>query len=65
MSHILDPKRLPDDRAYCAARDELLALAQEDVDTPAPWRFYELSLLIREYESARRGAATTAAGDSR
>jgi len=56
MPHILDPKRLPDDRAYCAARDELLMLAQEDVDTPAGWRFDELTRLIRDYEAASRSA---------
>jgi len=62
MPHILDPKRLPDDRAYCAARDELLRLAQEDVDTPAGWRFDELSRLIRDYETA---ASRRPAADSR
>lgn len=61
MSHLLDPKHLSDDVAYCAARDELLALSLEDPDTPGGWRFDELAALIHDYEAARNAAPVTPA----
>jgi len=65
MSHLLDPKHLSDDHDYCAARDELLALALQDPDTPAGWRFDELSALIHDYEAARGAALSPASSQSR
>jgi len=54
MAHVLDPKRLSNERDYCAALDELDALTEIDVGSPAGWRFDELMLLIHEYEATMR-----------
>jgi hypothetical protein len=54
MSHVLDPKRLSNDRDYCAALDELDELSQIDAGSPGGWRFDELAALIHEYEATMR-----------
>jgi hypothetical protein len=55
VAHILDPKRLANERDYCAAQDELEALgSSDDEGAPGGWRFDELALLIHEYEVTMR-----------
>ena len=54
MAHLLDPKRLSNDRDYCAAVDELEALGEDDAGATGGWRFDELALLIHEYEATMR-----------
>lgn len=54
MAHVLDPKRLSNDRDYHAARAELEELSAIDAGSPAGWRFDELASLIHEYEATMR-----------
>ena len=51
MTHILDPKRLRNEREYAAALEELDDLMRADPDTPGGCRFGELALLIEDYEA--------------
>jgi hypothetical protein len=54
MAHVLDPHRICTDRQYQAARRELDALLEPDVDLLAGNRVDELIQLIEDFQGSMR-----------